>query len=177
MIPSPHHFKSSLCLTRPPYRNGRKLRSVKVYTLAQESKYLLVQNIPTIQAVHEQLLPYFNQYGQIDHYTKLDDYQNEQFSQTFLIKFIEISQARRAKCKLDDLNFMGTNLHICYAPEYETLQDLRDKLDERRNILDFRKRIVTTNDIRLKMRNFVQKSNLISLVIQQDIKKKKRLQI
>jgi len=176
-LSSSHHVKSPLCLTRPPYRNGRKLRSIKVYTVAQESKYLLVQNIPSIDAVHEQLLPYFSQYGKIDSYTKLDDCQNEPFTQTFVIKFIEISQARRAKGKFDDWNFMGTNLHISYAPECETIEDLREKLNERRTIVDNKNRVVTTNEIRSKMRNLVQKSNLISLVIQQDLKKKKRLQI
>jgi len=188
-----HHIKDNVCLTRPPYRNGKKLRAVKVYTIAQESKYLLIQNIPAISGVLEQLLPYFNQYGNIEQYWRLDGYErkdpkdDEQFIDTILIKFVQIHQARLAKCRLDDMNFMGSNLHICYAPECENLEDLREKIMERRTIVERKKKLVKnnttksfeqkTNEIRTKMRETVQKSNLISLVLQQEIKKKKRLQI
>jgi len=193
-----HHIKDNVCLTRPPYRNGKKLRAVKVYTIAQESKYLLIQNIPAISGVLEQLLPYFNQYGNIEQYWRLDGYErkdpkdDEQFIDTILIKFVQIHQARLAKCRLDDMNFMGSNLHICYAPECENLEDLREKMMERRTIVERKKNLgkrkkqkndsiksfeQKTNEIRAKMRETVQKSNLISLVLQQEIKKKKRLQI
>jgi hypothetical protein len=195
-----HHIKDPICLNRPPYRNGKKLRAVKVYTIAQESKYLLIQNVPAIAGVVEQLLPYFNQYGKVENYWKLDGYkrkdleEDERFIETILIKFVQINQARVAKCKLDDMNFMGSCLHICYAPECETVDDLREKLMERRTIVERkshfnkRKKLSTkigkselfekrTNDIRAKMRESVQKSNLVSLVLQQEIKKKKRLQI
>jgi len=193
-----HHIKDNVCLNRPPYRNGKKLRAVKVYTIAQESKYLLIQNIPAISGVLEQLLPYFNQYGNIEQYWRLDGYErkdpkdDEQFIDTILIKFVQIHQARLAKCRLDDMNFMGSNLHICYAPECENLEDLREKMMERRTIVERKKNLgkrkkqkndsiksfeQKTNEIRAKMRETVQKSNLISLVLQQEIKKKKRLQI
>ena len=188
-----HHIKDHVCLTRPPYRNGKKSRAVKVYTIAQESKYLLVQNVPAIVGVMEQLIPYFKQYGPIEQSKKLEGYEKndgEEFVETVLIKFVQIHQARIAKCKLDDLNFMGSILHICYAPECETLDDLREKLIERRQIVERRshlpkgkKRLLksakqTSNEIRTKMRDIVQKSNLISLVLEQEVKaKKKRLQI
>ncbi|CAF2500939.1 unnamed protein product [Rotaria sp. Silwood2] len=233
-----HHVKDEVCLTRPPYRNGKKLRAVKVYTIAQESKYLLIQNIPSIAGVVEQLLPYFNQYGKIEQYWRLDGYirkdstQGDEFFDTILIKFIQIQQARNAKCRLDDMNFMGSNLHVCYAPECENLDDLREKFNERRTIVQRRSEINnyakgkkrtmntfrqnkrkkqcaivyeqstlipktdliscstntiessslqsferTTNEIRTKMRDIVQKSNLIPIVLQQNIKKRKRLQI
>jgi len=202
-----HHIKDNVCLNRPPYRNGKKLRAVKVYTIAQESKYLLIQNIPSIAGIMEQLLPYFNQYGTMEQYWKIDGYirkdtnENEQFFDTILIKFVQIYQARLAKCRLDDMNFMGSNLHICYAPEYENLEDLREKLTERRTIVQCKSNLVKrknrsnlirknhskssslqsfqqkTNEIRTKMREIVQKSNLIPLALQQEVKKKKRLQI
>jgi hypothetical protein len=87
------------------------------------------------------------------------------------------------------MNFLGSILHICYAPECENLDDLRDKLLERRTIVQHRNNLLkrkpqstkikqTTNEIRSQMRDIVQKSNLISLALQQEIKKKKkRLQI
>lgn len=196
-----HHRKDPVCLTRPPYRDGRKPRAVKVYTIAQESKYLLVQNLPSIAGVIEQLLPYFSQYGSIEQCCKLDEYRrkdvdedDQRFLETVLIKFVQIHQARLAKCKLDDMNFMGSVLHICYAPECETIEDLREKFIERRTNVQRRNnlnRVVkkrstkptqsftrrSTDEIRSQMRHLVQNSNLISLALQQETKRKKRLQI
>lgn len=40
--------------------------------------------------------------------------------------------ARRAKRKCDDYNFMGGILHVTYAPEFESLEELREKLELRR---------------------------------------------
>lgn len=33
---------------------------------------------------------------------------------------------------MDDYEFCGGKLHICYAPEYETIDDTRVKLEDRR---------------------------------------------
>lgn len=201
-----HHLKGSVCLTRPPYRNGKKLRGVKVYTIAQESKYLLIQNLPSIGGVLEQLLPHLNQHGPVEQHWRLDGYQSkddEEFIDTVLVQYRQIEHARRSKYFLDDWNFLGAHLHICYAPECESVDDLREKVQERRTIVqrkaEMNKRLSgktgrisvfrrhtpihsqasqrTTEDIRARMRDAVQKSNLISLVLQQEIKKKKRLQI
>ena len=38
---------------------------------------------------------------------------------------------RAAKRKADDMNFYGGVLHVCYAPEYETIDDVRTKMKER----------------------------------------------
>lgn len=40
--------------------------------------------------------------------------------------------ARIAKRKMDDLEFYGGQLHVCYAPEYESVEETRQKLKERR---------------------------------------------
>lgn len=42
---------------------------------------------------------------------------------------------RFAKKKLDDYSFFGGNLHVCYAPEYETTQETRHKLNDRRRVI------------------------------------------
>ena len=39
---------------------------------------------------------------------------------------------RFAKRKLDDTSFYGGVLHVCYAPEYESVDDTREKLQQRR---------------------------------------------
>lgn len=33
---------------------------------------------------------------------------------------------------MDDYEFCGGKLHVCYAPEYETIDDTRAKLEDRR---------------------------------------------
>ncbi len=42
---------------------------------------------------------------------------------------------RFAKKKFDDLNFYGSVLHICFAPEHESVQETREKLQERRRLI------------------------------------------
>lgn len=39
---------------------------------------------------------------------------------------------RAAKRNLDERSFFGGLLHVCYAPEYETVEDTREKLLDRR---------------------------------------------
>ena len=42
---------------------------------------------------------------------------------------------RFAKKKLDNKSFFGGILHVCYAPEFETVNDTREKLQERRKVI------------------------------------------
>ena len=42
---------------------------------------------------------------------------------------------RVAKKKLDNRPFFGGILHVCYAPEFETVNDTREKLQERRKVI------------------------------------------
>ena len=185
-----HHRKDSFCLTRPAYRNGKKLRAVKVFTVGQESKYILIQNLPSIGGSLEQLLPELNRFGTVEQHYRLDEYQSEEndpFLDTVLVKFQRIDHARRCKISFDDRNFLGANLHICYAPEFETIDDLREKLDERRKIVQHKSelnrrrtdsnRIELTNEIRRKIRELVENSNLIPIVLNEKPRKRKRLQL
>jgi len=126
-----HHIRNELCLSRAPYRQGRKLLSVKVYTVSKESQYLLVQGVPSVGA-HKNLIELFALYGTVDEYKVLDEYPAEEFTEVFWIKYQHISSARIAKKKLDDFNFFGNVLHVCYAPEFETLDETRRKLQHRR---------------------------------------------
>lgn len=45
---------------------------------------------------------------------------------------------RVSKIKLDDYNFYGGSLHVFYAPEYESVEELREKLNERRFIVNLK---------------------------------------
>lgn len=74
-----HHKQSNTCPTRPHYRNPRHERAVKVslhsllplfeplqvYTINQESRFLLVFNVPALGVVKD-LLELFALYGEIE---------------------------------------------------------------------------------------------------------------
>jgi RNA-binding protein 48 len=175
----PHHQQDSFCLTRAPYRNGRKLRAVKVFTIAQESKYLLVQRLPSIAGALEQLLGHVQQYGMIDQHFRMDDYPSDddpQFFDTVLLRFVRLDQARRCKHFCDELNFLGSTLHICYAPECETLDDLREKLQLRRS--EGREQSTrAVDEVRTRMRNAFNQSQLTRFVLEAPPVKTKRKRI
>lgn len=90
----PHHVKPEVCYTRPTYREGKVPKAVKVYTCAQESKYLLATNIPSI-GVHNELVKLFNIYGSVEEHKLLDEYPCEEFCETMLIKYVKIEHARQ----------------------------------------------------------------------------------
>ncbi|PFX26957.1 RNA-binding protein 48 [Stylophora pistillata] len=129
-----HHEQANLNYNRPKYREARWERAVKVYTINLESKYVLIQGIPAVGASKE-LLELFALYGAINEYRILDDYPSEPFTEVYWIKFQRINSARSAKKKLDNRSFFGGILHVCYAPEFETVDDTREKFQERRKIM------------------------------------------
>ncbi|XP_077346937.1 RNA-binding protein 48 [Lithobates pipiens] len=127
----PHHEQRRICASRAKYREGRRLRAVRVYTINLESRYLLVQGVPAI-GVMQELVEQFALFGAIEEYNVLDEYPAEEFTEVYLIKFQRLQSARVAKRKLDERSFFGGILHICYAPEFESVQETREKLQERR---------------------------------------------
>ena len=68
-------------------------------------------------------------------YSLLDEYPCEPYTDVYMIKFCEIEAAKKAKSKLDNHYFFSKDLHVCYAPEYETVQDTREKLNKRRTMI------------------------------------------
>jgi len=56
----------------------------------------------------------------------------EAFTDVFAVKFERLEVARRAKKMLDARQFFGGILHISYAPERESLEELREKMVQRR---------------------------------------------
>ncbi|KAG8443151.1 hypothetical protein GDO86_011817 [Hymenochirus boettgeri] len=82
-----------------------------------------------------ELVKLFALYGTIEEYNPLDEYPAEEFTEVYLIKFQRLQSARVAKRKLDESSFFGGLLHVCYAPEFETVQETREKLQERRKFV------------------------------------------
>ncbi|XP_062423729.1 RNA-binding protein 48 isoform X2 [Rhea pennata] len=83
----------------------------------------------------KELVEQFALYGAIDEYHALDEYPAEQFTEVYLIKFQKLQCARVAKKKMDERSFFGSLLHVCYAPEFETVQETREKLQDRRKYI------------------------------------------
>ncbi|XP_059113315.1 RNA-binding protein 48 [Peromyscus eremicus] len=126
-----HHVQTAVCDSRAKYREGRRPRAVKVYTINLESQYLLIQGVPAVGAMKE-LVERFALYGAIEQYNALDEYPAEEFTEVYLIKFVKLQSARIAKKKMDEQSFFGGLLHVCYAPEFETVEETRKKLEERK---------------------------------------------
>jgi len=64
-----------------------------VYTVSQESRYLLVQGVPAL-GLHQDLIKEFALYGAVEEYRLLDEYPAEEFTEVMRIKFVKIQSAR-----------------------------------------------------------------------------------
>ncbi|XP_038144601.1 RNA-binding protein 48 [Cyprinodon tularosa] len=129
-----HHEQQKVCISRPKYREGRKAKAVKVYTVNLESRYLMVQGVPAIGVMTE-LIQLCALYGTVEEYRPLDEYPAEEFTEVYLVKFQRLPSARAAKRNMDEKSFYGSVLHVCYVPEYETVEDTRLKLQDRRSFI------------------------------------------
>ncbi|KAF3615300.1 putative multiple RNA-binding domain-containing protein 1-like isoform 2 [Capsicum annuum] len=126
--------------------------AVCVYTVCDESKYLIVRNVPALGCA-DQLSQLFSTYGQIQEYVlsipvfgfsskhklainfgckPMDAEDCEPFTDVFWIKFCWVDNARFAKRKLDESVFLGNRLQISYAPQFESLDETKEKLEVRR---------------------------------------------
>lgn len=137
----PHHQKDEVCSSRAKYRDGRKDTAVKVYTINQESVYLLIQGVPAVGA-QDELQALCEQFGEVDSIQPLDEYPCEEFTEVYVVKYHWFPAARTAKKHLDDKSFFGGTLHVCYAPEFETVSDTRQKLQERRKYVAWKTKSV-----------------------------------
>ncbi|XP_026841084.1 RNA-binding protein 48 [Drosophila persimilis] len=130
-----HHKQLQYCTTRLPYRQGRELKAVKVYTVASESRYLLIFGVPKIN-LQGNLKTKLQCFGKLQSCACITPemaakMELEAFTDVFAVQFERLEVARRAKRQLDAKQFYGGTLHISYAPERETLQELREKLMKR----------------------------------------------
>ncbi|KAL2233626.1 UNVERIFIED_CONTAM: CRS2-associated factor 2, chloroplastic [Sesamum indicum] len=105
--------------------------AVRVYTVCDESKYLIVRNVPSL-GCGDELLKLFSTYGQVEECKPMDAEECEPYTDVYWIKFHLVSNARFAKRKLDESVFLGNRLQVSYAPAYESLSDTKEKLEGRR---------------------------------------------
>ncbi|CAK7329081.1 unnamed protein product [Dovyalis caffra] len=93
---------------------------VRVYTVCDESRYLIVRNVPALGCGGD-LFKLFASYGDVEECKPMDAEDCEQFTDVYWIKFRLISNARLAD------SFM-----VSYAPHFEIVSDTKDKLEGRR---------------------------------------------
>ena len=101
----------------------------------------MIRNIPPSNVINE-LIQRLALYGTIQEYDIVTDLPSAPFTQTVWVKYELISSARfvheewlmpsLAKYKLNKSSFFGQDLWVQYAPEYETREDVQQKLDSRR---------------------------------------------
>ena len=121
-----------MAVSRPKWRDTKyKDTSVIVYSVAQESVHLLVQNIPIFikgDDVNQLLTPF----GKII-LLSLSNKDEENFCCSYHVEYESIEISRVAKKNLDDKSFYGEHLHVVYATQYETLQQTEDKIKLRKD--------------------------------------------
>lgn len=105
--------------------------AVRVYTVCDESRYLIVRNVPAL-GCGDDLLKLFSSYGNLEECTPMDAEECDEFTDVYFVKFHLVTNARFAKRKLDEFVFLGNRLQVSYAPEFESLLDTKEKLEVRR---------------------------------------------
>lgn len=140
--------------------NRRRERSVRVFTVNSESRYVLVRNIPALGVIDD-LLKRLSLYGKVCEYRMLDhadDLPNDddddsdanakhcrddddRFTDAVWIQYETVNNARHAKVRAVQKPFFGSMLHIAYAPQFETRGDTMRKLTQRRELLQRRARV------------------------------------
>ncbi|RLN08133.1 RNA-binding protein 48 [Panicum miliaceum] len=117
--------------------------AVRVYTVCDESKYLIVRNVPSLGCGDDLA----NLFGTCK---PMDAEDCEPYTDVFFIKFSQVSNARFAKRKLDESVFLGNRLQVTYAPHFESLLDTKEKLEVRRKeVLD---RVKCVAQVQLQLR-------------------------
>lgn len=134
----------------------------QVYTINLESRYVMIQGVPAIGVMSEliQLCALYGvveEYRPLDEYpaeeftevylVKFQKLTSARFMITLILFRIfsalrERSHSvrifgfihcfRAAKRYMDEKSFYGGVLHVCYVPEYETVEDTRLKLQDRK---------------------------------------------
>uniref|UniRef100_A0AAQ5ZUT5 RNA-binding protein 48 n=1 Tax=Amphiprion ocellaris TaxID=80972 RepID=A0AAQ5ZUT5_AMPOC len=122
------HVTYSAHLLRLFFTSSVKLRPV--YTINLESRYLMVQGVPAIGVMTE-LIQLCALYGVVE-----ESGCNLPGSSCLIA----------AKRHMDEKSFYGGALHVCYVPEYETVEDTRLKLQDRGATYEGLLKTTTTSD-------------------------------
>lgn len=107
----------------------------QVYTVNNESNHLLIFNVPSLN-LRQETKSLFSKFGKLISFTVTAKHTIEPFTETYHAVFENIQSTRLAKKMIDTKNFYGGSLHVCYAPEFESLSQTRQKILQRqRNVV------------------------------------------
>lgn len=119
-------------------------RSVRVFTVHHESRYVLVRNVPAL-GVTQDLLKRLSLYGTIQaHRVVENDPLAESFTQVVWVQYETVNNARHAKTKAAQKPFFGSILQVVYCPEHESKADTALKLRQRRELVQGRAHVPKT---------------------------------
>ncbi|CAG9790691.1 unnamed protein product [Diatraea saccharalis] len=111
----------------------------QVYTVNDESNHLLIFGVPSLN-LRQEAKTMFLKFGKLLQFSITKEHAAEDFTETYHAVYEKIQSARLAKKFTDTKNFYGGCLHVCYAPEFETVDETRNKLLQRRQDVHFRLR-------------------------------------
>ncbi|KAI7862016.1 hypothetical protein BDF14DRAFT_1861110 [Spinellus fusiger] len=121
--------------SQPDYRHSLTPRAVKVYSIAQESRHLVLINVPSL-GLSGEVLTLCSNYGTVEEVLMMDHHEHAtEFTDVFYVRMDSVVSARRLKKSIDDKPFYANLLTIAYAPDYETVHDARLKLQQRKDTL------------------------------------------
>ncbi|VDK23056.1 unnamed protein product [Taenia asiatica] len=116
-------------------KSGRGEQLLQVFTIADESPYLLIFGVPSIGLL-KPLEERIQKIEDVQQIRKVNHPESEEFTETYIAKFRSVNLARNVKRRLDDSSFYGGFLHIVYAPEYESVAECRVKMHSYRRLND-----------------------------------------
>lgn len=90
----------------------------------------MVNNVPAYGNL-DILVSMFSEIGEIEEYRLLDEENIDPHIDIYWFKYKDISSARYAKRKYHKTSFLGNIIYVRYAPEYENLEDIRLKINDR----------------------------------------------
>lgn len=67
--------------------------AVRIYTVCDESKYLIVRNVPSL-GCGDELGTLFSTYGPLEECTPMDGEDCEEYTDVFFIKFSQVCKAK-----------------------------------------------------------------------------------
>lgn len=138
----------------------RHERAVRVFTVCNESRVVVVRNVPALGVIDD-LLKRLSLYGRICEYRVLDHPDDraragdgedassenedpetrdhvERFTDVVWVQYETVNNARHAKARAVQKPFFGSVLRIAYAPQDESRHDTLLKLTQRRELLQRR---------------------------------------
>lgn len=111
-----------------------------------ESQHLIIRGVPSVN-LYDDVEKLCMRYGNILSIRQVQFEDQEEFTHSFHVAFVRIQSTRFvkiilhcdvseimyiyyrfAKKQMDTKNFFGGILHVCYAPELETIEQTRAKL-------------------------------------------------